>query len=87
MEIKMKIEDIERKKDGSTDVRIQITKKESDELRVALALVREYEKIAIQAFKNKYKYYPTDLRRNDWCNLTQNVKNDKTIVKIKEGYA
>lgn len=85
----MKIEKIERVQDGviwgSTDIHIEITKEESDELRAALAVVRKYEKAALQEITLKNKYNPA--KESDWCEISYATKNDRVIVNIRDGMA
>lgn len=70
---------------GSTNVSIRITKEESSELRSALAVIHKYEKAAVQEFVKKNKYNPT--KDSDWCEISHAVKQDKLIVKIRDGSA
>lgn len=70
---------------GSTNVSIEITREESEELRVALAIVQKYEKAALQAIQHKHKYNP--VKESDWCEIAYSVKNDKVIIGIRDGMA
>jgi len=69
---------------GQTDVSISLEPGEAAKLREALALIQRYEKAALKAIKGEKKYSPTE---SDWHNIQYAVKNDRIIVKIKDGMA
>jgi len=69
---------------GQNDVSIALEPGEAPALREALALVQKYEKAALKAIKQEKGYSPTE---SDWHNITYSVKNDRIIVKIKDGMA
>ncbi len=68
---------------GGYQVAIDISPEKADELRKALKIVQDYEKIALEAFKDKFKYNPT--KTSDWCEIGYSVKNDKVLVIINDG--
>ena len=70
---------------GEYQVAIDISLEKADELRKALKIVQDYEKIALEAFKSKFKYNPT--KTSDWCEIGYSVKNDKVLVIIRDGMA
>lgn len=69
---------------GQMDVSIALEPGEAAKLREALALIQKYEKAALKAIKEEKKYSPAE---SDWHNIQYAVKNDRIIVKIKDGMA
>ena len=69
---------------SETDVSIALKPGEAENLRDALALIQKYEKAAFKAIKDKTGNCPTE---SDWYNVQYAVKNDRIIVKIKDGMA
>lgn len=69
---------------GQNDVSIALEPGEAAKLRDALALIQKYEKAAFKAIKGKTGHCPTG---SDWHNVQYAVKNDKIIVKVKDGMA
>lgn len=69
---------------GQTDVSIALEQGEAVKLREALALIQKYEKAALKAMREEKNYSPTE---SDWHNIQYAVKNDRIIVKIKDGMA
>ena len=69
---------------GQNDVSIALESREAVKLREALALIRKYEKAAFKAIKEEIGYCPTD---SDWHNVEHVVKNDRIILKVKDGMA
>ena len=70
---------------GKYQVSIDISPEKADELRQALKIVQNYEKIALEAFKGKLKFNPK--KESDWCEIEYSVKNDKVLVIIRDGMA
>jgi hypothetical protein len=69
---------------SQTDVSIALEPGEAAKLRDALALIQKYEKAALKALKQEKGYSATE---SDWHNIQYAVKNDRIIVKIKDGMA
>lgn len=69
---------------GQNDVSIALESGEAVKLREALALIEKYKKAAFKAIKEETGNCPTD---SDWHNVEYVVKNDKIIVKVKDGMA
>ena len=70
---------------GENQVAIDISHEEAKELRKALEIVQKYEKMALNAFKDKFEYNPA--KESDWCVISYSVKNDKVLVLIRDGMA
>jgi hypothetical protein len=69
---------------SQTDVSVELEAGEAAKLREALALIQKYEKAALKALKQEKGYCVTE---SDWHNIQYAVKNDRIIVKIKDGMA
>ncbi len=62
-----------------TNVVIEMTEKETDELKSALEVIARYEKAALEALERD----PIDY--SDWQEVSYTIKANKVIVSITEG--
>lgn len=69
---------------SQNDVSIALEVGEAPKLREALALIEKYKKAAFKAIREETGNCPTG---SDWHNLEYAVKNDRIIVKVKDGMA
>ena len=63
---------------GEKEIVIDITQAQAKELRDALEIVQDYEEQALKAAKVSKK-------ESDWVMVSYAVKNDKVIIRVKDG--